>query len=822
MKSFFGKTIVKKTISIILVLAVAAGVAFAAPLKIQSGLGDAKVYDSQYKAVNNPVEVSDNFVLRTSSTSVILNNDTISVEVGPNALLQFISLGDEAVFYLLDGQASFSTNAAFEVRTAITEYKSQGGTAIYVITEDEEETAYVNAGQAEATNLITGEVTQLAAGTTINSTKKTAQVSKSSKEAYWKAESAPAAQAEQPAETKAEPEKAAETQPVVEPAAEPIVTETVVTNLGALEHTFSYRGITAVLRAYIGYAELEYPEYVTNEEIDAAARAAVLTFPETLTQDIRYEVAKPGLALIYYPESYGPTEFEMAIYLLDRELPGYIDALLGPVAVPEQQRAEVVEEQPQQQPEPAAEETPAQPAEAPVQPTVRETIESKAEKPAQTTEPAPAEEPVVEEKKAFKFGATIGVIYGHGDRGDYFADPMFLHERFGVFMKNYMAIVDPVFTVGNFSFGLHFEADFRSGKIINPITKFSRGGITGVINAITQFISVINYTKGNFEFNIDRTSDLEFTSPIFTTHDRNFDHDNKLLATMKYSNGEFGFTAFVDDLQLNAKLDGRSQFAGARISYLLGKMEIGMSAVANLKNGFKNMTFYIGGDAKLPFTIKGVDFSLEGGAVGAWPLDKTVAKAAMIEGKFNKTSGIITFGVGGAYSVRYNFNDIMNNGPTDVISTPRGRSIDVLASFGLYLKHFKFSADVRAPFRQKGDTRLIYNTVLTKYGNTATITADTMNFKAEAFFGRFTFTAGAVFNGFAGRTVALAKAIKNRSGRRAALAGMVDPEVSTFYAKAEFAPTIGSLNLSIYVRADVMTVKSKIAVPFSAGAKISF
>lgn len=826
MKSFFGKTIVKKTISVILVLAVAAGVAFAAPLKIQTGLGDAKVYDSQYKAVKNPVEVSDNFVLRTSTTPVILNTDTISVEVEPNSLLQFISLDKEVVFYLLDGKAAFTSNVAFEVRTPVTKYKSQAGTAIYVITEEAEETAYVNAGQAEATNLITGEVTQIAKGTTIDSTKKTAQTSSTTREDYWKASSAPAAQAEQkPAETKQEQEPVVE--PVVEPAAEPekaaevqpaeeAVTETVVTNLGALEHTFSYRGITATLRAYIGYAELEYPEYVTTEEIDAAARAAVLTFPETVTQDIRYEVAKPGLALIYYPETYGPTEFEMAIYLLDQELPGYIDALLAPAAAPEQQKAE---EQPQQQSEQAQAAT--QPAEAPVQPTVRETIESKVEKPAQTTEPAPAEEPV-EEKKGFRFGASVGFIYGHGDRGDYFADPVFLHERFGVFMKNYMAIIDPIFSFGNFSFGLHLVADFRSGSFVNPIDNLRFDSVTGAVNSVMQFVSVINYTKGNFSFNVDRTSNLEFTSPIFTKHDRNYDHDSKLLATMKYNNQGFGFTAFVDDLQLNAKIEGRSQFAGARMSYLLGKMDIGISVVADIKNGFRKMTLYLGGDAKLPFTIKGVDFNLEGGAVGAWPLDETIAKAAMIEGKFNKTSGLITFGIGGAYSVRYNFNDIINNGPTDVISTPRGRSVDLLASVGVNMNHFRFSVDVRAPFRLKADSRLIYNTVLTKYGNTATISADTMNFEAEVFFGKFTFTAGAVFNGFAGRVVDFVRAIRDREGRRAALAGMVDPDISTFFAKAEFAPTIGPVDLSIYVRADVMTVKDKIAVPFSAGARVSF
>ena len=815
MKSFFGNSIVKKTITLILVLAVTAGVAFAAPLKAQNGFGDAKVYDSNYKAVGNPVEVSDKYVIQTSSSTVTLSGDSINVEVAGKTLLQFISLGDKAVFYLLDGRAAFSSDAEFEVKTPVSSYKAQAGTSIYVITEDEEETAYVNAGLAEATNLITGEVTQIGEGTSIDNTAKDVKVSNNTKDEYWAAagtattqpkEETPAAQSEPaPAEQSAEAAEAA----AVEQPVEEAVVETEVTAYGALEHTFLYRGIRAVLRAYIGIAELEYPNYITNDEIDSAARAAVLTFPESLTRDITYEILEPGLAQIYYPESYGEAEFEKAIELLDRELPGYIDAVLGPAAAPEQ---------PAQQTQKAEAE---QPAEAPTA-TVRETIPSTTEKPSKEEETSAQEEEPAEESKGFRFGATIGFIYGHGDRGDYFADPLFLHERVGVFLKNYMAIIDPIFSIGDFKFGLHLVADFRNGQIVNPLDKINFNSITGVVNGVMQFVSVFNYTNGGFSVNVDRTSDLQFRSPIFTKHDRNYDTYNKLLATMDYSKGQFGFTAFVDDLELNAKLAGRSQFAGARMSYLLGKMEIGISVVADFKNGFKNIVFYPGGDATLPFTIKGVDFALEGGAVAAWPMDETAGKAAMIEGKFNKTSGMITFGIGAAYSVRYNFNDILNNGPTDIISVPRGKSFDVLASFGLNMKNFRFSADVRAPFAINGSSRMIYNTVKTKYGNTATISADTMNLQADVFFGKFTFTAGAVFNGFAGRVVDVIRAFRDSEDRRAALAGLVDPEVSTIFAKAQFAPNIGSTTLSMYVRADVMTVKSKIAIPLSAGVSFSF
>lgn len=822
MKSFFGNAIVKKTISFILVLTIVAGVAFAAPLKAQNGFGDAKVYDSSYKAVKDPAEVSDKYVVKTSSSAVTLYGDSVSVEIEGNTLLQFISLGDKAVFYLLDGKAAFSSDAAFEVNTPVTSYKAQPGTSIYVITEDAEETAYVNKGQAEATNIITRETTTIGEGTSLDNTSKEAKLSSTTKDEYWSAKS--------PAEEQAaEPEQSSQ-EPVVVPVetteaavVEQTVVEITVTGTEALEHTFLYRGIRAVLTAYIGVAELEYPDYVTNEEIDSAARAAVLSFPETLTKEITYEVMKPGLVQIYYPETYGKTEFEMAVNLIEQELPGYIDAILGTPGSEEQ----IVAEVPASQAEPAA--TPEQtaaaetPAEAP-QAAVSETIVSKTEKPAaQEEEPAPAEEPAPEEEtKSLKFGGTIGFIYGHGDRGDYFADPQFIHERAGVFLKNYMAIVDPVLSYGHLKFGLHLVVDIRSGELVNPLKRFVGNGITGVVSGLMQFVSVFSYEKGNFSFKVDRTSESVFTSPISDKLSRNYDNYNKLTATMNYNNGNFGFTAFVDDLELNAKIAGHSQFAGAKMTYLLGKMTIGMGVIADFGNGLKKTVFYPGGDASLPFTIKDVGFELYGGAVAAFPADKTQGKAAMVEGMLNKTSGILTFGAGIAYSVRYNFNDIVNNGPTSVISAGKGKSLDVKANIGVNTEHFKLSADITAPLALGGDSRLVHNTVLTKYGNTATITSDTMNFQADVIFGKFSFTAGVAFNGFAGRVVDLARALRNSEDRRAALAGLIDPEVSTYFAKAQFAPEIGSTTLAVYVRADVMTVKSKIAVPFSAGVSFSF
>ena len=136
MKSFFVNAIAKKTVALLLVLAIAVGVAFAAPLAPKAGFGDAKVYDSSYKSVKNPAEVSDGFVLRTATSTVVLSGTNAEVEVEANSLLQFISIGDKPVFYLLDGRAIFTSNSAFEVRTPVTTYQGEAGTSIYVITEE--------------------------------------------------------------------------------------------------------------------------------------------------------------------------------------------------------------------------------------------------------------------------------------------------------------------------------------------------------------------------------------------------------------------------------------------------------------------------------------------------------------------------------------------------------------------------------------------------------------------------------------------------------------------------------------------------------------
>lgn len=935
MKSFFVNAIAKKTVALLLVLAVAVGVAIAAPLAPKAGFGDAKVYDSSYKAVKNPTEVSDGFVLRTATSKVVLSGANAEVEVEANSLLQFISIGDKPVFYLLDGRAIFTSNSPFEVRTTVTTYQGQAGTSIYVITEDEEETAYVNSGLAEATNLITKEVTELGDGQYIDNARRGFTPTSTTKEEYWakstpasKQEEAAPAKEETPAstaeETAAQP---AETKPAETKPAEtaPVVSETVTTEAGALEHTFEYRGFRAVLRAYIGVAELEYPAFVTNEELDAAARAAVYTFPQ-LTTEIAYEIVEPGFAKIYYPESYGKAEFDYAVQLLEQELAGYIDAVLGlePEQVAQEPAAEPAETvvagplvkefshrgiearieayigecdiyYPQfvtneeidaaaaaavwkypeytqgityevvgaghakayypieygpdefyfamglleselyayidelfaryaATAEPVEEPAPEPAPEAPAEPVVEKT-------PIETT--PKAEEPVVEkpvEKKGsdFKFGASVQFIYGNGSYSDDYKSPAKIDYRTGVFYNSFSVVIDPTISYKNFKFGLHFTVDFRSGKYVNSFT-FNTNGVTGIVNSIMKYISVISYEKDNFSIKVDRTTELEFRSPIFSDLRRAYDTQDKLLATMKFETPEFGFTAFVDDLQLENKLLDRSQFAGARAFFKVGKMQIGLSVIADFKNGFQNIVFYPGGDATLPFTIKGIDFELSGGAVASF---KKTGKAAMIEGQFKKTSGLIIFGLGGAYSVRYHFNDLINNGPTDVVTMFKGKSIDVIGSLGVNTKIFKLVGSFTLPLSLKkndGNT-LVYQTVKTKRNETAYITADTFSLQADLVISKFTFSAGAVYNGLAGRLSDFVKAVMKKEGYdlRERFAALVDPEISTVYALASIGIDIGPGTLDAYIRADLVRLQNDtpknnaLTMPVSAGVKYSF
>ena len=927
MKSFFVNAIAKKTMMLLLVLAIAAGAAFAAPLSAGSGFGDAKVYDSSYKSIQNPTEVSDGFVLKTASQKVVLNGEALEVEVEGNSLLQFVSLDNGASFYLLDGRAIFTSASAFEVSTTVTTYKVQADSSIYVITEDAEETAYVSKGSAEATNLITGEVTQIDAGKFIDNSKRGFHPSDTTRDDYWeKSTATEAAKEEEPVKEETEAATAPAAEAEAQQPVEEIVPETVVTETGALQHTFIHRGFVAVLRAYIGEAELEYPTYVTNEEIDAAARAAAYTFPQ-FVDGITYEIVKPGYTKIYYPESYGKTEFDFAVYLLEQEFAGYLDAILGPEPEAEQP-AEVVAEEPVAQPEqvygPMVKEFSHRGIEARIEAYIGECFiyyptfvtndeldaaaraavwkypeytkdisyeiiepgfakayyptsygpaefhfamglleselyayidelfdkyyaahEPVEEQPTEEPEKTPiettpkAEEPVEEhveetaEKKQsdFKFGASAQIIYGNGTYQDMYKSPASIDYRTGLFYNSFSVIVDPTLEYKDFKVGLHFRVDVRSGKFVNTF-KFNTNGVSGIINSVMKYFSLISYKKGDFSINVDRTTELEFKSPVFSDLKRAYSTYDKLLATANYSTGNFKFTAFVDDLSLQAKVDGRSQYAGFRASYMLGKIEIGASAVLNFRDGIsKKFMLYPAIDVTVPLTIFGTDFNLEAG-IAAQIRSKSMGQGLLAEVSLTKTSGISVIGVGASLDYRMYFNDVINNGPVDVTTQYKGWAIDIDLKAGIDTKIFKFIGSFSLPLSlKKGDgNTLVYHTVKTKNNETAYITADTFNLQADVVIGKFTFSAGAVYNGLAGRLSDIVKAVLKKEGYnlRERFAALVDPEISTVYALTSISFNVGPGVLEAYIRADLVRLdndtpkNNALTMPISAGVKYSF
>ncbi|MBQ9810666.1 MAG: hypothetical protein IJM52_05855 [Spirochaetales bacterium] len=795
MKSNFGNGIGKKVVAVLLLLSMTAGIVFSAPLAVISG--DAKIYDSTYKSVKNASEASDGYVIKTGAEGVLLENGDVKLSVEPNSLAQIISLDGNPEIYLLDGRAELSSASAFTIRTTVTSYKAEAGTSIYVITEEKEETAYVGTGSATATNLITKEVTQLGAGTYIDNAKAGFTPAQTVLEEYWK----------KPAQTQQAAQQPAAEAPSSETAQQQASTETA----GALVHTFDYYGFTATVEAYIGQAYISYPAFVTDEELGAAAAAAVAAYPE-YTQGITYEILEPGLAVVYYPEAYGPDEFYFAMGLLEGELYAYLDyisaQLFAKEPAPAPAAPEVKQEEPAVVEQPAPEQT--APEKTPIETAPR------------PEEPAP-EAPVEKKASDFRFGAALGFVYGFGEDGDEYADPAFLKDRVGVFKKNFTGIINPYFSYKNFQFGLHFVLNVKNGQFVNPFTFDTEHGVTGYIGSVMKYVSLFSFKtdNGSFNINVSRNNDLDFRSPINEPFRLGFDKEDKLLATMTLQAGGFSIKAFADDLEFTAKRNGRSQYAGVRAAYKLNKFEIGLSAIADIKGGVKEPVFYPGADIVVPLHFGNQD--LEISAEGAAQIKSGKIRAILAKAMVNTiTDNWFVLGFGAAYNHRSHINEIMNNGPADVIEQFSGKSIDVILKTGVQTGPFSLIGKFTVPLSLTKGQRLAYNTVITKNGKEAYISADTMDIQMDLSLGAFRFSAGVIYNGFSGRVGDVIKALAKREGRRKALVALLDPEVSTYYALATVGFNAGPTLLQAFVRADLMRVSGTLTVPVSAGIGITF
>ena len=867
-----------------MLLVITVGIAFAAPLKPAAGFGDARIYDNTYKAVRNPSQVSDGYVIRTAGTALVLSGDNITIEILPDSLARIISLGSTPELYLLDGKAEVSSARAFTVRTTVISYKAEAGTAICVVTLDEEETAYVQSFSAVATNLITGEVVTLSAPQSEPETQpepeQPEQPEPEPQPAEPEPEAAPqpmtatityqgfeatitasegTAVIEYPAFVRDDelidalqavfanyPEFAREiTVSFGEPGtayayypaeygevgfalAVAIIEEELppyIDNLMAmyaaqaaeaaeatvvyepLVWSFDYLGISATVSAYPGVAYVTYPAAVTNEEIDAAAAALVATYPE-YTAGITYTIVEPGLSVIYYPESYGEAEFALATDILDSELRPYIDWIIATA-------------QTRQTEEPSGEtavaEAPSATEESSQGSGVKTPLETSPRPEVQTQ---PEEE---EEKSLFSFGLALGFTAGFGTDGDYYYAPSALDERIGMFAKNFNITISPSFGIGNFTLALRLPVEVKDGKFVNPFT-FTTGGITRTINSIMHYVSGFGFATDNgvFWFNAERNSEIEFTSAIYEPFKVDYEKEDRLTLTGAVKLGGFRLTAFVEDLAFTNKLNGRSDFSGARASFEFAKTEIGISAAVDVKRGLSDLVIY-----------PGVDFSTSLALDEEEVFFSTQVAAQIENGKLNailaKTSFdiivnkwlIVGFGV--AYNHNAHINNIMNNGPVDVVTQYPASSIDVLVKGGLVFGQFRIVGDMTVPFKLDWTGgRLVYNTVLTRSGRTEYITADTMDARAEFTAGDFTFATGVIMNGFSGRLANLLKSLVRRSDVVRNIKAILDPEIATYFALATYSTEIGNATVETFARADLTRVAGTLTIPLSAGLGIKF
>lgn len=917
----FNNSGIRKVFAIAAILIISASFVFATSLKITSSVGDAKIYNSNSKAVKDPSELDEGWILRTFQSSIELSNGSITMEISAGSLLKVTSLGSDPVIYLLDGQAQAQTeNCKLVINTTVTSYVMDTESSLKVITTQAEEDCIIAEGTAIRIDGITGRKTTMTAREDLALPEPEAQPEP-------EIQNQPEAQAEVQAEPVAEaapevalsplektlsygkysatvtayigvayidypdfvtedeiaaaaaaaynaysqymdgiyfkvlepgkvmikyPETygpaefdfamsllekelppyiaslfAAPAAPAAEPEAEaiaepePEVEVVEVEQPYAFAKTYSYGDFSATVTAYIGVAYIDYPEYVTDEEIAAAAAAAYSAYSQYMN-GIYFKVIQPGKVQLTYPETYGPAEFELAISLLDKELPPYLAALLPepqpvedePVAqtvVAEVVEAPVAEpvaqpvEEPKAEPvaAPAAEPAPAaQPAPVSEQPKAEE---PKAEEPAEQ----PVEEPKADKPRAWGFSAFA--IYGQNAQGANYKN---LPARTGLYANSLDISIDPYFRAGLWKFALHIN--FNTSDVMGTLKPSTVEGLTGLVNAITRYIGEISYEGDAFKFSIDRKAQFDVPSAVFATMDRNYDMYQRLSATAKYEFGKQSLFAFADDIQLNAKLAGRSQYAGISYAYApTDNISVAANVIADVGTGFRTAVLYPTVDAKFAFNAKTVDLELKAGIMARKSLsgEKALGASAVLSLK----KGAFSIGAGAAYNRSGHLYKSLSNSPVTVIGNADGNSLDIILEAGINTKHFALNGYVNAPLSIGGTSRLEYQTVKTRSGETTSLTADLMNIQADAKFGKFTLSTGMLFSGFTGRFADLAKAVIRKDGIRNAAKGILDPEVSTLYGKVSF----NADKFDIFARGDFAIIGGR-TIALSVGGSFTF
>lgn len=826
-----GSSRAKRIIAAVVMVAVAFGFVFASPLNLEGPLGNARIYDRSFKSVADPTTADEGWIIRTFDNEVLLANEDMSMNVGPGSLVQILNLTDAPEVYLLDGWLAMEiSSASAKVKTPATLYSAQQGTTLVVTSTSQTENAYIHTGSAEATDTITSSKTDIPAGSYVNATVAGFLAIAPTDETVARAQ-LPEIEVPQASEEPVVEEPVQE--PTVEPEVEPVVEEpakqeetaqpvaelTPAFEIKPLEKTLSYAGYEATITAYIGKAYVKYPSFVTAQEIYTAAVAALAAYPADL-EDVTIKVVEDGLAEITYPEAYGEREFDYAIMLLEKELPYYIASLFAPKApeAPVQPQVEVKEE-PAKVPgapvEPTVEivlkttvqdvevvaepQAPAMDAQAKVQETETsvqagsETVPVPVEAPVEQPVFEVAETPVAKKASNFRIGAKIAVEYGlpFEDKTQYKGLVQNKYFRLGFFMKNVNIAVDPYFTLGNFTLGLHLS--INTADVKSSFSFDTANGITGYVASVAKYIGMINYESegGTVKIAVDRTHDFSFVSPVADEFDRDFDTSARLAASFDGRFGIVGITAFMDDLEMTSKLNGKKQFAGLRIALDAGPVEFGISAAADIRNvdileKQYGAELYPAVDVNVPFSIGNTNIDIVlGGAtnitVGEAVDFNTLSYLAKLNAKVSHD--LYYIGVGAAYNKGDHLNGAVNNSLVTVTKPFHGESVDALLSAGLNWGPVSLDASANVPFalhKEQGGL-LAYNEVLTRRGNTDTITADTIKLKAKLSFGGFALDGGIMFDGFCGRIAKLSKAVVNRQDKMDAIRGLQDPEIATYF-----------------------------------------
>ena len=815
-----GSSRAKRIIAAVVMVAVAFGFVFASPLNLEGPLGNARIYDRSFKSVANPTTADEGWIVRTFDNEVLLANESMVMNVGSGSLVQILNLTNAPEVYLLDGWVAVGlASGSAQVRTPSTLYSAQQGTVLVVASTSQAENAYIHTGYAQATDAITSTKTDVLAGSYVNATAAGFLAIAPTDETVARAQ-LPEIEVPQASEEPVVEEPVQE--PTVEPEVEPVVEEpakqeetaqpvaelTPAFEIKPLEKTLSYAGYEATITAYIGKAYVKYPSFVTAQEIYTAAAAALAAYPADL-QNVTIRVVEDGLAEITYPEAYGEREFDYAIMLLEKELPYYIASLFAPKApeAPVQPQVEVEEE-------------PTKVPAAPVEPTVEivlkqsvQDVEVVAEPQAPAMEAAPAVEgteesvqtetvsepveapvaqaPAQEKASNVKLGAKIAVEYGlpFEDKTQYKGLVQNEYFRLGFFTNNVNIAVDPYITIGDFTLGLHLA--INTADVKSSFTFDTANGVAGYVASVAKYVGRINYENDAVKLAIDRNHEFSFVSPVADGFDRDFDTSARLAASFDGRFGIVGITAFMDDLEMTNKLNGKKQFAGLRIALDAGPVEFGISAAADIRNvdileKQYGAELYPAVDVNVPFSIGNTNIDIVLGGATNITLGETVdfnTLSYLAKLNVKVSHDLYYIGIGAAYNKGDHLNGTVNNSLVTVTKPFNGESVDALLSAGLSWGPVAIDASANVPFalhKEQGGL-LAYNEVLTRRGNTATITADTIKLKAKLSFGGFALDGGIMFDGFCGRMADLSKAVVNRQDKMDAIRGLQDPEIAMYF-----------------------------------------